>query len=128
MVKLELFIDIILPTETASDRNEYQEYFQRGRGGRRVGLTALPPSCVHNLGASTYWVALPFTLNVLLTGSLWNSVLLGTPCKLYKIELDMAAYIYIYMYVYMCVCVCVCIYIYIYMVADIEGGKEAESV
>ena len=40
----------------------------------------------------------------------------------------MAAYIYIYMYVYMCVCVCVCIYIYIYMVADIEGGKEAESV
>jgi hypothetical protein len=27
------------------NRNEYQEYFLGGKGGRCVGLTALPPSC-----------------------------------------------------------------------------------
>jgi hypothetical protein len=26
-------------------RNEYQEYFLGGKGGRCVGLTILPPSC-----------------------------------------------------------------------------------
>ena len=31
--------------DSASNRNEYQEYFLRGKGGRRVGLTTLPPSC-----------------------------------------------------------------------------------
>jgi len=30
---------------SASNRNEWQEYFLRGKGGRCVGLTALPPSC-----------------------------------------------------------------------------------
>ena len=30
---------------SASNRNEYQEYFLGGKGGRRVGLTTLPPSC-----------------------------------------------------------------------------------
>jgi hypothetical protein len=29
----------------ASNRNEYQEYFLGGKGGRCVGLTTLPPSC-----------------------------------------------------------------------------------
>ena len=28
------------------DRNEYQEYFLGGKGGRYVGLTTFPPSCV----------------------------------------------------------------------------------
>ena len=32
-------------TEFASDRNEYQEYFLGGKGGRCIGLTTLPPSC-----------------------------------------------------------------------------------
>jgi len=36
--------------DSASDRNEYQEYFLGGKGGWCVGLTALPPSC-----ASTSW-------------------------------------------------------------------------
>ena len=27
------------------NRNEYQEYFLGGKGGRCVGLTTLPPSC-----------------------------------------------------------------------------------
>ena len=31
---------------TASNRNEYQEYFLGDKGGRSVGLTTLPPSCV----------------------------------------------------------------------------------
>jgi hypothetical protein len=30
---------------SGSNRNEYQEYFLGGKGGRCVGLTTLPPSC-----------------------------------------------------------------------------------
>ena len=33
-------LDIVL-----SNRNEYQEFFLGGKGGRCVGLTTLPPSC-----------------------------------------------------------------------------------
>jgi hypothetical protein len=32
--------------DSASNRNEYQEYFQRDKGGRCVWLTALPLSCI----------------------------------------------------------------------------------
>jgi hypothetical protein len=32
--------------DSASNRNEYQEYFLACKGGRCVGLTNLPPSCV----------------------------------------------------------------------------------
>jgi hypothetical protein len=35
--------------DSASNRNEYQEYFLRGKGGRFVGLTTLPPSCAECL-------------------------------------------------------------------------------
>jgi len=49
MVSLEFFIDIILPddpeVESVSDRNEYEEYFLGGKGGRCVGLTTSPTSC-----------------------------------------------------------------------------------
>jgi len=31
--------------DSASNRNEYQEYFLGGKSGRWVGLTTLPPSC-----------------------------------------------------------------------------------
>jgi hypothetical protein len=31
--------------DQAFNRNEYQEYFLRGKGGRCLGLTTLPPSC-----------------------------------------------------------------------------------
>jgi hypothetical protein len=31
--------------DSASNRNEYQEYFLGGKGGRCVGLITLPPSC-----------------------------------------------------------------------------------
>jgi len=34
---------------SASNRNEYQEYFLRGKGGRCVGLTTLPHSCGDSL-------------------------------------------------------------------------------
>ena len=33
-----------LGVDSASNRNEYQEYFFRSKGGRCVGLTSLPPS------------------------------------------------------------------------------------
>jgi hypothetical protein len=32
--------------DSASNTNEYKEYFMGGKGGRCVGLTTLPPSCV----------------------------------------------------------------------------------
>jgi len=35
--------------ESASNRNEYQEYFVGGKGGRCVGLANLSPSCVECL-------------------------------------------------------------------------------
>jgi len=31
--------------DSASNRNEYQEYFLEGKCGQCVGLTILPPSC-----------------------------------------------------------------------------------
>jgi hypothetical protein len=31
--------------DSASNRNEYQEYFVVAKGGRCLGLTTLPPSC-----------------------------------------------------------------------------------
>ena len=35
---------VALGVDPASNRNEYQEYFLGGKGGRCVGLTTLPPS------------------------------------------------------------------------------------
>ena len=35
-----------LGSNSASDRNEYQEYFLAGKEGRLVGLRTLPTSCV----------------------------------------------------------------------------------
>jgi len=34
-----------LGIDSASNRNVYQEYILGGKGGRRVTLTTLPPSC-----------------------------------------------------------------------------------
>jgi hypothetical protein len=34
-----------LEVDSNSNRNNYQEYFLGGKGGRLVGLTTLPPSC-----------------------------------------------------------------------------------
>jgi hypothetical protein len=51
MLSFEFFIDnpsghTTAPgVDSASSRNEYQEYFLGGKGGRCVGLTTLPPSC-----------------------------------------------------------------------------------
>jgi len=52
LVSLQFFIDIKSfrshygpGVDSASDRNEYQEYFLGGKGGRCVRLTTLPPSC-----------------------------------------------------------------------------------
>jgi hypothetical protein len=45
MVSLEFFSDIIIPVDSSSNRNEYQVYFLRGKGGRCVRLTTLPPPC-----------------------------------------------------------------------------------
>jgi hypothetical protein len=48
---LEVFIDIILSAalwpwvDSASNRNEYQEYFLGDKGGRGIGMKTFPPSC-----------------------------------------------------------------------------------
>jgi len=75
------FIDIISflshygpGVDSASNRNKYQEYFVRSKGGRCVRLTILPPSCavvmksgnLNFLGTSgpvqaCNGIALPFT-------------------------------------------------------------------
>jgi hypothetical protein len=61
MASLKFFIDIILSVALwwtqPLNRNQYQEYFLGGKGGRCVGLTILPPSCADFgiLGASTSW-------------------------------------------------------------------------
>jgi len=53
-----IFIYKILPAvfgpgvDSASNRNEYQEYFLRGKGSRCVGLTTLSPLCVDCLEIS----------------------------------------------------------------------------
>ena len=35
--------------DSASNRNEYLEYFLGGKGSRCLGLTSLPPSCANCL-------------------------------------------------------------------------------
>jgi hypothetical protein len=48
MVSLDFFVDLILLAalwswvDSASDRNEYQAYFQRSKGGQCIGQTILP--------------------------------------------------------------------------------------
>jgi hypothetical protein len=42
--------------DSASNRNEYQEYFLGGKGGLFVGLTTLPLSCVDYL---EFWAPEP---------------------------------------------------------------------
>jgi hypothetical protein len=52
MVPFEFFIDIFFRphygpgVDSPANRNEYQEYFLWGKGGRCVGLTTFPPLCV----------------------------------------------------------------------------------
>jgi len=38
--------------DSASNRNEYQEYFMVGKRGRCLGLTNLPTSCAESLEIS----------------------------------------------------------------------------
>jgi len=40
---------MVLGVDSASNRNEYQEYFLGGKGGWCIGLTTLPPSCANFL-------------------------------------------------------------------------------
>ena len=43
--------------DSASNRNEYQEYFLEGKGSWCIGLTILPPSCANYLESGS--VSLP---------------------------------------------------------------------
>jgi hypothetical protein len=78
---IRIFVDLFLPAalgprvDSASKRNEYQEYILWGKGGRCIGLTTLPPPCVDchevlepqspgNLRACT-GIALPFSSHYL---------------------------------------------------------------
>ena len=55
MVSLEFFLDLSLwlhydrGVDSASDKNEYQEYFLGGKGIWCLGLKILPPSCADYL-------------------------------------------------------------------------------
>jgi hypothetical protein len=60
---------------SASNRNEYQDYLLEGKGGRFVGLITLPPlgaDCPQILGTSEsvqacIGIALPFLFSVLMS-------------------------------------------------------------
>jgi hypothetical protein len=47
---------------SASNKNEYQEYFLGGKGGRYVGMAILPPLCVDCI--EIWWFHPPWTLLV----------------------------------------------------------------
>ena len=45
-IDIKFFVSHYGPgVDSASNRNEYQEYFLGGKGGRCIRLTTLPPSC-----------------------------------------------------------------------------------
>jgi len=53
-------MNLLVNTSSTCNRNEYQGYLLRGKGGRCIGLTTLPYSCVDCiviLGAWTSWSA-----------------------------------------------------------------------
>jgi len=86
MVSLEFFIDIKSfrshygpGVDSASNRNEYQEYFLEGKEARCVRLTTLPTSCavVMNLRTLTSWNPLGHSRPV----TDWFAFHLLTPCS-----------------------------------------------
>jgi len=56
-----------LGTDSASNRNEYQEYFLGGKGGRCVRLTTYhhPVPLLRNLGTLTSWNPLGLSRHVM---------------------------------------------------------------
>ena len=93
--------------DSVSNRNAYQECFLRGKGGRCVGLTNLPPSCadcleiwepnlleppglvqacngialpVNYIDRSPCWEAVSFSARQEFTRILWNPQQSGTCC------------------------------------------------
>jgi hypothetical protein len=89
--------------DSASNRNECQEYFLRGKGGRCIVLTTLPPSCADCLEIwepqllepsgpvqACNGIALPFLFEKL-------AFLLH---KLAAVQIKDELYIHIYIYIY----------------------------
>ena len=68
-----------------SNRNEYQEYFLGGKGGRCVGLTTLPPSCADCL---EIWEAQPPGTVWACPGLYWNCFTCLTPLSLSRYRLQ----------------------------------------
>jgi len=65
-----------LGVDSASNRNEYQEYFLGGKGGRCTGLTTLLPSCADCL---EIWEPQP-------PGTLRACNGIALPCTVIKLE------------------------------------------
>jgi hypothetical protein len=88
MVSLEFFIGIILSValrpwgRLSRKRNENQEYFLGGKGGRCVWLTTLPPSCVDCL---KIWEPRP-------PGTLWACPGLQWDCFTFDSKLSVGIY------------------------------------
>jgi hypothetical protein len=65
-VSLEFFVDIILPCRTMALGSTQALAEMRGKGGRCLGLTTLPPSCVSNFwnpqGLYRGWSTIVFML------------------------------------------------------------------
>jgi hypothetical protein len=84
-LSLKIFVDIILlaalwpGVDSASNRNEYQEYFLWGKGGRCVGLTTLLPSCADCL-------------------EIWAPQLPGTPRACPDLHRDCFNFTFIFLY------------------------------
>jgi len=82
MVSLEFFIDIksFRPhgpgVDSASIRNEYQEHFLGGKGGRCVRLTTLPPSCAVVMKSGNLNFLEPFGHSRPVTGLLYIIIII----------------------------------------------------
>jgi hypothetical protein len=104
MVSLQVFFDIILPAAqwpwalgAASNRNEHQEYFLKGKGGRWVGLTTLPSSWAD---WQEIWVIQLFRFLRACTG----------------ISLPLTSSVFVHIYVQYIYIYIQCLYIYMYSI------------
>ena len=109
LMPLEFFIDIKSfrshsdhGDDSASNRNEYQEHFLGGKGGRCGRLTTLPPSCAvvmkrGNLNITPQLQALPLPL-------LYNSICSSSNCLFQELQRCHFFWSNVWEYCWLCSC------------------------